>query len=159
MTASVMQADRDRCFASGMDDFVTKPLEVARLRQVLERWGGQAAPPAPVDATVLDDLRALQEEGEPSLLGELIDLFLADLPERCAAIRDGVIAKEPIAIRAAAHSLKGSAGNLGARSLATLCQEIEMLVYGGSLDGAAALVGRLDVEAARVQAYLETVPR
>ncbi|AGX87100.1 PAS domain S-box protein [Candidatus Symbiobacter mobilis] len=38
MTASVMQEDRDRCRACGMDDFITKPIEPAKLRAVFEQW-------------------------------------------------------------------------------------------------------------------------
>jgi CheY-like chemotaxis protein len=34
--------DRDRCAAAGMDDYLTKPLQVAALAQVLERWSGPA---------------------------------------------------------------------------------------------------------------------
>ncbi len=159
MTASVMQADRDRCFASGMDDFVTKPLELERLRQVLDRWGTHVVAVEPVDPQVLEELRSLDDGDEAGLLGELIDLFLADLPARRAAIRDGLLAGDMQAVRAAAHSLKGSAGNLGARPLAALCQEVEVAIRQGSLEGVAAFVARIDAEAERVAEYLQTVAR
>jgi CheY-like chemotaxis protein len=38
LTASVLKEDRDRCFASGMDDFVSKPFRPDQLRTMLERW-------------------------------------------------------------------------------------------------------------------------
>ncbi|MBV9303682.1 MAG: response regulator [Acidobacteriaceae bacterium] len=38
LTASAMQGDADRCLASGMDEFISKPLQVERLRQIIERW-------------------------------------------------------------------------------------------------------------------------
>jgi CheY-like chemotaxis protein len=38
MTASVMQEDRDRCFACGMDDFVSKPVNPEQLGEVLSKW-------------------------------------------------------------------------------------------------------------------------
>ncbi len=40
MTANAMKGDRERCLAEGMDDYVTKPLGLAELRSVVERWGG-----------------------------------------------------------------------------------------------------------------------
>jgi CheY-like chemotaxis protein len=38
MTANAMQGDRDRCLRAGMDDYVAKPITVARLRDVVEPW-------------------------------------------------------------------------------------------------------------------------
>ena len=61
------------------------------------------------------------------------------MPTRCASLRQAVEAVDPQAVRTAAHSLKGSAGNLGARQLAALCQEIELIARQGSLEGIAAL--------------------
>jgi CheY-like chemotaxis protein len=48
VTANAMSGDRERCLAAGMDDYVTKPLNAAHLRQALETWvtrpGEQKAP-------------------------------------------------------------------------------------------------------------------
>jgi len=38
MTANVMQGDRERCLASGMDDYLGKPVRQAELGSVLQRW-------------------------------------------------------------------------------------------------------------------------
>jgi signal transduction histidine kinase/CheY-like chemotaxis protein len=46
MTASVMQEDRERCFASGMDDFVSKPVSAEHLSEVLSKWSQTPARPA-----------------------------------------------------------------------------------------------------------------
>ena len=42
LTASVLPEDRERCFASGMDDFIPKPVNASRLREVLEKYLSQA---------------------------------------------------------------------------------------------------------------------
>jgi signal transduction histidine kinase/CheY-like chemotaxis protein len=41
MTASVMQEDRDRCAAAGMDDFLSKPMDLAHLSEMLVKWSGE----------------------------------------------------------------------------------------------------------------------
>ena len=38
MTASVMDEDRERCLAAGMDDYVTKPVNIKTLDAMLEFW-------------------------------------------------------------------------------------------------------------------------
>ncbi len=43
MTGNAMQGDRERCLEAGMDDYISKPVRVDELRDMLERWG---APPA-----------------------------------------------------------------------------------------------------------------
>jgi CheY-like chemotaxis protein len=42
LTAHAMRGARERCMEAGMDDFVSKPLDLAGLRTVLERWTAPA---------------------------------------------------------------------------------------------------------------------
>jgi signal transduction histidine kinase/CheY-like chemotaxis protein len=47
LTADAFEDDRRACLAVGMDDFLTKPLEVGALRAILARWGARVWTPAP----------------------------------------------------------------------------------------------------------------
>jgi HPt (histidine-containing phosphotransfer) domain-containing protein len=93
------------------------------------RSGGEAAEPssakAVIDRRVLDKLSALRPLGEPDLALEVIDLFLSDVPQRLDALRDSLARSDLPTVARIAHSLKGSAGHLGAKLLATLCTRLE----------------------------------
>jgi CheY-like chemotaxis protein len=47
MTAHAMQGDRELCLAVGMDDYISKPVEVEALRTALQKNNSKTAPPAP----------------------------------------------------------------------------------------------------------------
>jgi HPt (histidine-containing phosphotransfer) domain-containing protein len=150
MTANAMQGDREACLEAGMDEYISKPVSLESLRQVLNRLeelakkksgsnGGQhdvsqpSLAVSPLDAQILAGLRDLQEEGEPDFLTELIDIYLADSLKLVEEIKQGVVVSDASRIRNAAHTLKGSSGNLGASAFSKLCYEMEMYAKNGNL--------------------------
>ncbi len=38
MTANAMESDRDNCIAAGMDDYISKPVNLGKLRTAVEHW-------------------------------------------------------------------------------------------------------------------------
>lgn len=114
-----------------------------------------AATLPPLDEEVLAGLRELQIEGEPDLLRELLDLFLVDTPGNLDAIRSAIAARNPDALRRAAHSAKGSSANLGATVLAKACKDLEDLGRAGTTDGALPLLAYAEAEYRRAAAALE----
>ena len=135
LTANALPGDRERCFEAGMNDYLTKPLRLADLEGVMQRAlisVGPAAPAAPLapavevlDRSILDGLRELREPDQPDPLVELIDLFLRDARPRLERMAAATQAGDWPALASSAHSLKGSANNLGARRLSSLCATLE----------------------------------
>jgi len=108
--------------------------------------------PEPLDRVALDDLRALTG-GDPTLYAELLDAFLTDADQYLAELET---APDSAALRRAAHSLKSNAMNVGATSLAELCQALEADLTAGAVPDAPA---RVDAIRHELTAVCEAVGR
>lgn len=102
-----------------------------------------------LDPAVLDQIAELDEPGQPSLVVELIDVYLADEPRRVEAIETAARGSDPAALSRAAHALKGAALSLGVKACAAICAELEKRGRAGDLTGAVELVAALRAESAR----------
>jgi signal transduction histidine kinase/CheY-like chemotaxis protein len=125
MTAHAMEGDRERCIAAGMDDYLSKPLRAADLDAALARWIDVHGP-AVIDRSLLAALA--RDLGDPAIADEICDLFLSELGPRVDAIHT---AADSEALRIAAHTLKGSAANVGAVAISGAAAEIEQLAARG----------------------------
>lgn len=103
-----------------------------------------------LDGEVLETLRMLTGEGEPDVLTEVLCLFRDDAPSRVGAIVSACRGGDVHGVLAAAHSLKGSAGNIGACALHIVCRDIEAAAREGDLAAVGALIEDLEREAAHV---------
>lgn len=79
-----------------------------------------------LDMQVVEELMSLSDDGDPDLLLDLIQLFLEDGPGKVAAIEQGLANADFDQMERAAHALKGSAGNLGARLLQGVCEQMQL---------------------------------
>ena len=139
MTANALSGDRERCLAAGMNDHVPKPIDQRQLFEALARWTGAtaAAPKArdpslglpPVPGFALPTALA-RLGGRQALWRQLAERFLADgdvVGELVGLLERGDRAAAVIA----AHSLKGSAGSLGAEALAEAAGAVEAALKRG----------------------------
>jgi HPt (histidine-containing phosphotransfer) domain-containing protein len=95
-------------------------------RSVGGREGGAPEPAegGVIDPATIKGLRELGGEDEPGLLGELIEMFLEDAPERMRDITEGIAAGDIGRVERGAHTLKSSSANIGALGLSDLCRRI-----------------------------------
>ncbi|HSY16979.1 MAG TPA: response regulator [Candidatus Acidoferrales bacterium] len=170
MTAHAMTGDREKCIASGMDDYLAKPVRPKDVRDMLERWGGKimpgnaksapvkgpesAAAEPPVDMDRMTDLT----DGNHDSLRELVEMYLKQTHKQFdqmqAAIRDG----NADTLRRVAHSGAGASATLGMTQLVPKLRQLEKLGASGNLAGAGEICEKAAAEYLRIQDFLKLNP-
>jgi signal transduction histidine kinase/DNA-binding response OmpR family regulator/HPt (histidine-containing phosphotransfer) domain-containing protein len=141
LTANAMAEDRERCFAAGMDDYVTKPLNIGDLRAAIVATatslgldkadvpvpyvpaGTGFLDAGPIDTAAIAELRDLV--GDESEVRGLVDDFVCDSPLLLAELEQAVRSGDAPAARRAAHTLRSTAATFGAHELEELCGRAE----------------------------------
>jgi signal transduction histidine kinase/CheY-like chemotaxis protein/HPt (histidine-containing phosphotransfer) domain-containing protein len=172
MTANAMQGDREICLASGMDDYVSKPVNIQDLRAVLERRLAAAETPAvpqigtdlsagdlaaeqgeAIDPEAIANIRALEGDGE-DFLAPLIDAYLLETTGLIAELAAAVAARDGEATRRLAHKIRGGSATMGARCLVELCLQVETACREGRLDDTPKMLAQIEREYGRVSRAL-----
>ena len=163
MTANAMPGDRETYIEAGMDGYLPKPIELADLAAVLQqaavlaRDRAVAAGDGVLDPGRLEHLRTLQDESQPRLVRELIDLFLGESAAQVRRMIEAHRAGDAASLRALAHRFLSATQNIGALRLSDLCAEVERLAKANLLDQALPLLGELERERERAQDALQVV--
>jgi PAS domain S-box-containing protein len=132
MTASATSEERDRCRQAGMDDFLPKPVDAGLLASTLERWlPGVPVPTLVGEVSAADDrLRELMDEGfDAELVLRIVDRFGSGAHQTLVELVAAAAAEDAPAVADRAHRLRGSADNVGLRSLGARCLEIELRAH------------------------------
>lgn len=163
MTAHAMAGDRERCLEAGMDAYLSKPLQTSHLLALLGRlFPGDAAEAGRAvatdgaaeeeDAPVLDWDAALRRmDGDRELLQELINIFLAELPERITQIREAVTTRDAPALRHAAHAIKGTVSTFSANHAFAAAQALERMGDDGDLSASDSTLNDLEQALSHLQ--------
>lgn len=137
MTANVLSAAREACLEAGMNDFIMKPLDPARLHEKLAQWLEAPKPPPTRSSPRTLDLRWQQFEvtagaevarAAQRLNGDLgrytrtLHLFHERHGSTVARLR---LSRDPQHLREDAHTLKGAAATLGLEALAAAAAAIQ----------------------------------
>lgn len=139
LTADVMTGTLERCLDAGMDDYLSKPLDVSRLQEVLDRFlsgtsntavaasiPAQQTSAAPMcDVSVRMRLAEIAGD-DPEFMSELVGSFILSGEETLAEMRRSLQRTDRDSLARGAHKLKGASENLHMKQLAALALNMEM---------------------------------
>jgi len=151
LTAHALAGEREKCLASGMDDFLPKPVRPGTLRVVLGHWL-HATRDTEAESEELvpgDDLDAMREMFG-SDFAELALLFQSDSEKRISAMYQAVEKRDYVEMIRLAHALSGSASSMGANSLALLCKTFEAQLKSGAAEHLNARVKAIEADYAKI---------
>ena len=171
LTANALKGEARRCRDIGMDDYMTKPVQLVALKAMLSKWlpdparprapaPGSDVPPAPqalasraaalktaartpaLDVSVLEALVG----DEPQVIGEFLREFRISATEATTQMRAACLERQAARVEAVAHMLKSSARSVGALALGELCAQLEAAGQAGRLETIAHLWPRFEAE-------------
>lgn len=144
MTANAMDQDKQQCIASGMDDYIAKPVNIEALAAVLKKWllkkdeemQDNNTEQEETQATMIWDRAGTLERfgGKEKLLGLVVNSFLADVPMQIQSLSLALKENNPKNAQLHAHSIKGTAGNVGALALQEIARKMEFAAKDNNLE-------------------------
>ncbi len=141
MTAHAMAGAREQYLAEGMDDYISKPVSPNLLLEMLDRIAAQPtdkpAPRASRPVRNFEELAGLNRIVETLArepVEEMVRLFMAELPQQVGAIRTALSVGNMTGAGREAHTLTGTAGNLGIESVSLAARRLGDALRGGARD-------------------------
>lgn len=151
MTANAMQGDKEKCLRAGMDDYISKPIELNELSQALNKYRPGIVSNLASDCSeekllssnfvldphIFDSLRRMAGAKAEQVINDLIHNYLEDAPQYLQRMENALAVDDSNELRQAVHSLRSSSANLGAVTLAELCKEVENIARSDTTQGVA----------------------
>ncbi|MFO7728835.1 MAG: ATP-binding protein, partial [Desulfonatronovibrio sp.] len=159
MTALAMEGDREKCFASGMDGYLSKPIHPEVLSQTISNVLRDKHQPVNMDTSSHslnspekvfdrdDFLYRIMDDQE--LMKTILQQFFEESSTRLEQLKDCVDKENPLKAGEIAHSIKGIASNVSAPLVADVSREMEQLGKNGDLAGVIRLLPELEKELTR----------
>ncbi len=168
MTAHAMQGDRERCIQAGMNDYITKPVSLHALAEVLDKWLPKkdaerrkkeekinapdsfsslttcSSPLTHRPSLLIFDRAGMMTRlvDDDNLVRVVVNGFLEDIPRRIAALKGYLETGDVSGAEHQAHTIKGASANVGGERLREVAFEMEKATRARDLSTA----GRLMVE-------------
>jgi len=171
LTANALKGEREHCLNAGMDNYLSKPVQLEDLRLVLEQYlsVNKSATEAesatstatneaetnmvPVNVHVLEELVG----NDPAMIQEMLLDFRASAEKIAIELHTAYQAAQFTTAGALAHKLKSSSRSVGALALGELCAAMEQAGKNNDAAELAVLLPKFDAQMTEVKAYLDTL--
>ena len=176
LTANIGSDELAKCVAAGMQDMISKPVDVHTLLAIIARyaWPGRRTsepkdgdlPPAEPAATIealeppaVDEprLTELRASLPPVLLADLVDQCLRDIAIRLPALQASLDAGQPVQIEEQAHAMAGMAASYAMEALKIRLRRVITAARDADVTGARAAAIGLNEDFSRTDAAFRTL--
>ncbi|GKS68619.1 PAS domain S-box-containing protein [Nitrosomonas sp. PY1] len=171
LTANALKGEKEHCLSVGMDNYLSKPVQLEDLRLALERYlsvdksedelesatrattSGAKANTVAINVHVLEELVG----NDPAMIQEMLLDFRASAEKIAIELRAAFQSGQFATVGALAHKLKSSSRSVGALALGELCAALEQAGKNNDVEELAALLPRFDAQMIEVKTYLDTL--
>jgi CheY-like chemotaxis protein/HPt (histidine-containing phosphotransfer) domain-containing protein len=177
ITANAMQGDAEKCFAVGMNDYISKPMGLPDLQAALERWlpavridstsGNDRIGDAEVLGRGISNARIEREEApvdieclteaagnDPEQLRELIELYLQNSSELMKDLEIAIQTGTSGEVETLAHKYVGASASCGMTAILGSLRELEQMGRSNELTGAAKSYACASQQLNRIRQFL-----
>ncbi len=171
MTASAMKGDRARCIESGMNDYITKPIDPLALNHALQKWlPPDVLVPARAPAPPFPDLKGDRSGSpeiwdrkdlfsrmmnDPDLVSTITLAFLRCTPKELESLSQDLETGNVEGSFRLTHMLKGSSANVGGKAMSAVAGKMESYCEQNLLKDALALLPQLNEQFGLLKEALE----
>lgn len=171
MTANAMQGDREKCIASGMSDYTTKPIDISRILSMLNKWitseqeaNSISKPKINIESPYTEALELQLEVwnqkkllkmvgNKPERVVKLITTFAESFDHLVEAIIEAIESQNIKELKQLIHDLRGAATNLQFECLADICMQIEAQITAQNFDIIPELAKTFEKEARKAKVH------
>jgi CheY-like chemotaxis protein len=128
MTANAMSGDKENYLKVGMDDYISKPVNLEELRRIITKWTEKIVSNKNVDTRKaieseielkfieekkISFLQDLKTDADLEFFKEMLDIYIREIPKNIESIRNAIFQNNADHLRFYVHKLKGSSLTLG----------------------------------------------
>lgn len=155
MTAHALDGDREKCLNAGMDDYLSKPVKIQTLANMLDKWliklKGKHTDTFSfhnnsLETKVFDKSRFSKNISDDASAQEIISNFLHDIPENIIELKQALDKKDAPSVIHQAHAVRSKAMDIGALVLEESAFQMEKAGHAEDLDFAYTIMPKIDAQ-------------